>query len=56
MEAETRPGPPAVMVPGVGLEPTLPYGAQILSLLRIPIPPSGPGGSFVKSTREASKS
>lgn len=30
-------------VPGVGLEPTIPCGRQILSLLRIPISPSGRG-------------
>jgi hypothetical protein len=27
------------LVPTVGLEPTLPFGKQILSLLRLPIPP-----------------
>ena len=29
------------MVPGAGIEPARPYGQQILSLLRLPIPPSG---------------
>ena len=28
-------------MPGVGVEPTRPYDRQILSLLRIPIPPPG---------------
>jgi hypothetical protein len=31
------------VVPGVGLEPTRPRGLQILSLLRLPIPPSRQG-------------
>ena len=30
-----------IMVPGAGIEPARPYGQQILSLLRLPIPPSG---------------
>ena len=29
------------VVPAAGLEPALPLGKQILSLLRLPIPPSG---------------
>jgi hypothetical protein len=29
------------MVPGTGIEPALPCGNQILSLARLPIPPSG---------------
>ena len=33
--------PLAKMVPGAGIEPARPYGQQILSLLRLPIPPSG---------------
>ncbi len=31
------------MVPRAGVEPARPYGQQILSLLRLPIPPSGRG-------------
>ena len=29
------------MVPGAGIEPARPFGQQILSLLRLPISPSG---------------
>lgn len=32
--------PFSLFVPGVGLEPTHPFGHQILSLTRLPIPPS----------------
>ena len=28
-------------VPGVGIEPTQPFGYEILSLARIPVPPPG---------------
>ena len=31
-------------MPGEGVEPTHPFGYQILSLARLPIPPSGPQG------------
>ncbi len=31
-------------MPRVGLEPTRPYGRDILSVVRIPIPPPGPVG------------
>ena len=34
----------AVMVPEVGLEPTLPFENQILNLARLPIPPLWHGG------------
>jgi hypothetical protein len=30
-----------ILVPGTGIEPALPCGNQILSLARLPIPPSG---------------
>ncbi len=32
----------AAKVPETGIEPAHPYGRQILSLLRLPIPPPGP--------------
>ncbi len=32
---------PFFRVPGAGLEPARPYGQQILSLERLPIPPPG---------------
>ena len=32
------------VVPGRGLEPPQPFGHQILSLARLPIPPSGHAG------------
>ncbi len=35
--------PPQKVVPEEGVEPTLPYGNQILSLARLPIPPLRPG-------------
>jgi hypothetical protein len=39
---EKRPEFPVVLVvPGTGIEPALPCGNQILSLARLPIPPSG---------------
>jgi hypothetical protein len=37
------------MVPRVGVEPTLHRWNQILSLARLPIPPSGPGGTRKQS-------
>ena len=33
----------SLLVPGAGLEPAQPNGREILSLLCLPIPPSGPG-------------
>ena len=32
----------ATLVPAAGLEPARPCGLKILSLVRLPIPPSGP--------------
>src|SRR5690606_9224220 len=35
--------PASLLVPGAGLEPARPWGRRILSPLRLPVPPSGPG-------------
>ena len=40
---DTRPRKHRLLVPGVGIEPTWPYGRGILSPLRLPVSPSGPG-------------
>src|SRR5687767_15095165 len=37
------------LVPGEGVEPTHPFGYQILSLARLPVPPSGPQGREYKA-------
>ena len=41
------------LVPGEGVEPTHPFGYQILSLARLPIPPSGPQGREYKAAGRA---
>src|SRR5687768_14845355 len=38
------------LVPGEGVEPTHPFGYQILSLARLPVPPSGPQGREYKAS------
>ena len=44
------------MVPEMGLEPITPYGVQILSLLRMPIPPLRRVGQLSTSYFEGHKS
>jgi hypothetical protein len=45
-----------LMVPTEGVEPTHPYGYQILSLARLPIPPRRlPAAKYKSSGREVNK-
>ena len=42
-------------VPRTGIEPALPCDNQILSLARLPVPPSGLGGAKISKSRGLNK-